>query len=85
MNSTLENQNIMDNISIIDLIIDDNYSNISDIHYELKEHCNDLCNGLFYHSNEYDFINLLKSHIVIPNNYDNHSESDDDNYEISDI
>lgn len=74
-----------DNIEILELFIDQNYSEISDIHYEFKNECNQLCNGLFYHSNDFDFINLLRNNIIVNKNNDNYSESDDDNYEISDI
>ena len=73
-----------DQEELLEDFIDKYYSDISDLHYEIKQMCFDKQNGLFYHSNDYDFINLLKKNIEITPLEDS-SESDDDNYEISDI
>lgn len=84
-NSQIKDNTYDNDIEILDLFIDQHYSEISDIHYELKNECDELCNGLFYHSADFDFINLLRNHIIVNKNDDNNSDSDDDNCEISDI
>jgi hypothetical protein len=83
--SKLKDNNNDTDIEILELFIDKNYSEISDIHYEMKNECNQLYNGLFYHSNDFDFINLLRNHIVAHDTTETHSDSEDENYEITDI
>ena len=55
------------------------YSDISDIHYDIKQNAPI---GILTESSDYEFIEMLKQHIILTHQSDEEEDEDDDQFEF---